>query len=110
MFAMLVITVFFPQRVDESFDTAGEEPSPATEDFDQSQFASEGKPTFKTQPKCPTFLHSLYHVFIIHVLLQLGWIIVVVLGEPPYTLYPSAMVLITQLLPSHVHSWYCGNV
>ena len=71
--ALLVITVFFPQRVDESFDTAGEEPSPATEDFNQSQFASEGKPTFKTQPKCPTFLHSLYHVFIIHVLLQLGW-------------------------------------
>ena len=64
--ALLVITVLFPQRVDESCDTAGEDPSPATEDFDQSQFASEGKPTFKTQPKCPT--HSLYHVFIIHVL------------------------------------------
>ena len=63
----------FPQRVDENLDAASEEPSPATEDFDQSQFASEGKPTFKTQPKCPTFLHSLYHVFIIHVLLQLGW-------------------------------------
>ena len=61
--ALLVITVFFLQRVDESFDTAGEEPSPATEDFDQSQFASEGKPTFKTQPKCPTFyiLYILYY-------------------------------------------------
>ena len=34
--ALLVITVFIPQRVDESFDTAGEEPSPATKDFDQS--------------------------------------------------------------------------
>ena len=55
MLAMLVITVFFPQRVDENLDAASEEPSPATEDFDMSQFASEGKPTFKTQPKCPTF-------------------------------------------------------
>ena len=40
----------FPQRVDENFNAAEEEPSPATEEFDLSQFASEGKPTFKTQP------------------------------------------------------------
>ena len=40
---------YFPQRVDENLDAAREEPSPATEEFDLSQFASEGKPTFKTQ-------------------------------------------------------------
>ena len=38
----------FPQRVDESFNAAEEEPSQATEDFDPGQFASEGKSTFKT--------------------------------------------------------------
>ena len=65
--------ILFPQRVDEPLDVAGEEPSPATEDFDPGQFASEGKPTSKTQPSCPTFLLSLSHVFIIQVLYQLGW-------------------------------------
>ena len=69
---MLVIVYFFPQRVDENFDAAGEEPSQATEDFDPGQFASEGKPTSKTQPNRPTFLLSLSHVFIIQVLYQLG--------------------------------------
>ena len=68
----VIVCISFPQRVDEPLDVAGEEPSPATEDFDPGQFASEGKPTFKTQPKRPTFLHSLYHVIIILVLLQLG--------------------------------------
>ena len=72
MFAMLVITIFFPQRVDESFDTLGEEPSPATEDCDPD-IACQGKPTFKTQPKCPTFyiLYIMYLSFLY--LLQLGW-------------------------------------
>ena len=54
----------FPQRVDESFNAAGEEPSPATEDYDPD-IACQGKPTSKTQPHCPTFLYSFYHVFTI---------------------------------------------
>ena len=58
---MLVITVFFPQRVDENLDAASEEPSPATEDFDLSQFASEGKPTFKTQP-------NVLHFYILYIM------------------------------------------
>ena len=68
----------FPQRVDENFNVAEEEPSPATEEFDLSQFASEGKPTFKTQPNVLHFYIFLisciyYHVFTILVLLHSGW-------------------------------------
>ena len=54
---MIVIAFYFPQRVDESFEAAGEEPSPATEDCDPD-IACQGKPTSKPQPHCPTFLHS----------------------------------------------------
>ena len=68
--------VIFPQRVDESYDAAGEDPSQATEEFNSDQFASEGKPTFKTQPDVLhfTFLNIMYyyHVFNIHVLLHSG--------------------------------------
>ena len=69
--------MIFPQRVDETYNAAGEDPSQATEEFDSGQFASEGKPTFKTQPDVLhfTFLISCiyYHVFNIHVLLHSGW-------------------------------------
>ena len=60
----LVIVVSFPQRVDESYDAAGEDPSQATEELNSEQFASEGKPTTKLNP-CPTFLFYIlyYHVF-----------------------------------------------
>ena len=53
---------FFPQRVDGPLDVAGEDPSPATEEIDLSHFASEGKPTFKTQPDVLlfTFLLIMY--------------------------------------------------
>ena len=87
--AILVITVFFSATCRRESYAAGEEPSPATEDFDQSQFASEGKPTSKTQPHCPTFLHSFYHVFTIMKVLHWVGIIVVVLGQTPHTLYFS---------------------
>ena len=51
------------------------------------------------------FLYIMYLSFKYYI----NWvgIIVVVLGKPPYTLYPST-VLIIQLLPSHVHLWHCG--
>ena len=57
--------MIFPQRVDETYDAAGEDPSQATEEFDSGQFASEGKPTFKTQPNVLHFYIFKYHVFTI---------------------------------------------
>ena len=54
----------FPQRVDENFNVAEGEPSPATEEFDLSQFASEDKPTFKTQPDVLHFYIFKYHVLL----------------------------------------------
>ena len=79
----------FPQHVDESFNTAEEEPSQATEDFDPGQFASEGKPTFKTQPNVLHFyiLYIMYLPFMYYYI-RVG-IIVVVLGQTPHTLYLS---------------------
>ena len=75
--ARLVIVVSFPQRVDESYDAAGEDPSQATEEFDSEQLASEGKPTFKTQPDVLHFTFFIpciyYHVFTILVPLHSGW-------------------------------------
>ena len=112
MFAMLVITVFFPQRVDENLDAAGEEPSPATEDFDQSQFASEGKPTFKTQTNVLHFyiLYIMYLPFMYYYI----WvgIIVAVLGPTPHTLYLSGDFELEQpwwicLLLSHCYPSTC---
>ena len=65
---------FFPQRVDESYDAAGEDPSQATEEIDLSHFASEGKPTTKLNPLSYFLFYILYyHVFNIHVLLHSGW-------------------------------------
>ena len=76
---MLVIVDSFPQRVDESFDAAGEDPSQATEEFDSGQFASKGKPTFKTQPDVLPFyifnimylLSCIYHSCIT----TFGWVL-----------------------------------
>ena len=54
---------FFPQRVDESYDAAGEDPSQATEELNFEQFASEGKPTTKLNPLsyfCFTFFTIMY--------------------------------------------------
>ena len=56
--------MIFPQRVDETYDAAGEDPSQAPEDFDLSQFAREGKPTFKTQPNVLHFYIFKYHVLL----------------------------------------------
>ena len=57
---------FFPQRVDESYDAAGEDPSQATEEFNSEQFASEGKPTTKLNPLSYFLFYILYyHVFTI---------------------------------------------
>ena len=53
--------MIFPQRVDETYDAAGEDPSQAPEDFDLSQFASEGKPTLKTQP-------NVLHFYILYIM------------------------------------------
>ena len=61
-----MIVVSFPQRVDESYDAAGEDPSQATEEIDLSQFASEGKPTTKLNPLSYILFYILYyHVFTI---------------------------------------------
>ena len=58
---------------------------------------------FKTQTNALHFyiLYITYLPFMYYY----NWvgIIVVVIGEPPYNLYPSAIALIIQLLPSHVH-------
>ena len=68
---MLVIVLSFPQRVDENFDVAGEEPSPATEDFDPGQLASEGKPTSKHSTQLSYistfFISCIYHSSIISI-------------------------------------------
>ena len=80
---------------------------PSHRRLDPGQFASKGKPTYKTQPNVLHF----YFLYIMYLSFKyyINWvgIIVVVLGKPPYTLYPST-VLIIQLLPSHVHLWHCG--
>ena len=61
----------------------------------------------------PNVLHFyILYIMYLSFMYYYNWvgIIVVVLREPPYTLYPSAIALMTHLLPSHVHLWYCGNV
>ena len=95
--------ILFPQRVDEPLDVAGEEPSPATEDFDQSQFASKGKPTYKTQPNVLHFyiLYIMYLLFMYYYI-RVG-IIVVVLGQTPHTLYLSG----DSELEIFTLAWYC---
>ena len=86
--------MIFPQRVDETYDAAGEDPSQATEEFDSGQFASEGKPTFKTQPDVLHFFYIFnYHVFTIMYLIFMYYyirvgIIVVVLGQRSTYLIP----------------------
>ena len=115
---MLVIVDSFPQRVDESFDAAGEDPSQATEEFDSGQFASKGKPTFKTQPDVLHFYIFTYHVFTIMYLpflysyIRVG-IIVVVLGQRSTYLIPFRgfrvrttsvdMIIAMSLLPFNVY-------
>ena len=110
---------FFPQRVDEPLDVAGEDPSPATEDFDLRQLASKGKPTFKTQPNVLHFFYIFkYHVLTIMYLLFLYYYIrvgitVVVLGQRSTYLIPFPgfrvrttsvdMIIAMSLLPFNVY-------
>ena len=61
VYCKLVIVVSFPQRVDESYDAAGEDPSQATEGFNSDQFASEGKPTTKLNPLSYILFYILYY-------------------------------------------------
>ena len=115
----------FPQRVDENFNVAEEEPSPATEDFEPGQFASEVKPTFKTQPDVLHFYTFKYHVFTIMYLLFMYYyirvgIIVVVVGQSSTYLIPFRnfrvrttlvdVCIAKSLLPFNVYLSYRGIV
>ena len=119
------VIVIFPQRVDESYDAAGEDPSRATEEFNSGQLASEGKPTFKTQPDVLTFYIFTYHVFhtmylqFLYYYIRVG-IIVVVLGQRSTYLIPfrnfrvrTTLVIVCiakSLLPFNVYLSYRGIV
>ena len=120
-----MIVFYFPQRVDESFNVAEEEPSQATEEIDPGQFASEGKPTFKTQPDVLHFYIFKYHVFTIMYLLFMYYYIrvgtiVVVLGQRSTYLIPFRnfrvrttlvdVCIATSLLSFNVYLSYRGIV
>ena len=60
---------YFPQRVDETLDAAGEDSSQAIEEADPGYIADEGKPPPKFKLRITHFYFPLYHLYCIMLVL-----------------------------------------